>query len=269
MKKVLLFTMLFLISVASFASRKGVYCFFKPHTGLYENSHLKAVIVINGDEAQLAIYNKTSNVIYIDKGNSFAYKNNEPDCLFQNKSYSSGGSSSSDASVNLGAVASVLGINGTLGTIASGINVGGGNSVQNTTTTYEQRVLALAPQASYVIYNWKISEYDIKFDIPKGQKNKGNSWTFEENNSPFVLKAVMRYSTKEDFVSSEQITISTAVHAIVIDSYKGVNKHDLSRTKYCRQFRNIPFFCYEIGWGKAWTIVPLVFCAGVIITNCI
>lgn len=258
MKRTLLISMLLLIAVTSFASRKGIYCFFKPGTGLYEDAHLKVAIVVNGNNAQLAVYNKTANVIYLDKGNSFVYKNNEPVCLFQNSSYTSGKSSESGATVNLGSVASALGIGGVIGTIASGVNVGGGNSIQNATTTYEQRVLAIAPNASYVIYNWTISEYDIRFSIPKSQRKKGNNWTFEEYNSPCVLKTVLKYSTREDFAQSEQITMSTFVGAIVVDSYKGVKHRDLSKTNFCNQFRGVPFYCYTDGTAKGYLLIWLI-----------
>ena len=264
MKKISLISMLLFITVASFASRKGIYCFFKPGTGLYEDAHLKVAIVVNGDNAQLAVYNKTANVIYLDKGNSFAYKNSEPVCLFQNTSYTSGKSNESGASINLGGVASALGIGGAIGTIASGVNVGGGSSIQNATTTYEQRVLAIAPHASYVIYNWAINRSDIKFNIPKSQRKKGNNWTFEEYSSPCVLESVLKYSTREDFAQSEQITMSTFVGAIVVDSYKGVKSHDLSETNFCNQFRGVPFYCYTEGVGKGiWLglLLPITYAA--------
>lgn len=260
MKRTLLISMVLLISATTSATRKGIYCFFKQGTDLYEDTHLRAAIVINGETAQLAVFNKTNEILYLDKGNSFAYLNNNPKCLFQNTSFTTGNSKESGASVNLGSVASALGIGGIIGTLAGGVNVGGGKGIQNATTTYEQRVLAIAPQASYVIYNWKISESDINFRIPKGQRKKGRSWTFEEYNSPCVLKAVLKYSTKEDFTTAEQVTMNTFVGAIIVDSYKGIKNHDLTRTKYCNQFGNVPFYCYQIGTGKGvWLWIPPYF----------
>ena len=98
----------------------------------------------------LNILNKTNQTIYIDKGNSFKIWNNGlSNCYYdpsEQTSVSSGGGSG--VSLGLGAVAGILGIGGTIGQLASGVNVGGGTSHTVTTTYSQQRVIAIPPHAN-------------------------------------------------------------------------------------------------------------------------
>lgn len=121
------------------------------------------------NSSYLTVWNKTDRVIYIDKGSSFVYVNNKAQSLFSNSSYSSGSGSLGGASVNLGGVASALGIGGAAGSILGGVSVGGGRSSQSSTTVYEQRVMAIAPKAAYELHKWE-TPYDAASLFPIGSQ---------------------------------------------------------------------------------------------------
>ena len=94
------------------------------------------------------IKNKTKNTIFIDLGNTFYVSLGNTNCLYVPSSTTVTSSVSSGGSVNLGAVANILGIGGAAGAIANGINVGGGSSTGVSNTTYSQRYIAVAPFSS-------------------------------------------------------------------------------------------------------------------------
>ena len=245
MKKIsILLVMILLVSAAS-AKRKAVYCFFQTGTSSYEDSLIRANIVFRGDIVDLEIYNKTDQVIFVDKGSSFAYKNKAPVCLFQNSSHTTGKTTGGGASINLGSITGALGIGGIAGTLANGVNVGGGKAAQNSTTTYEQRVLAIAPQATYEIYRWGLHKEDITYYIDNSQ-SEGKIFDFKKEFSPCVLKAVITYSASEDFQKANQTTIDAYVSTMVVDSHKGLYGLDLNKTAYCSKFRHLPFFAYKL-----------------------
>ena len=97
---------------------------------------------------EVSLYNKTNKAIYIDLANSYFIECDNARPLFVPSSTSSGKSSTSGGSVNVGAVTSAIGIGGAVGTLAGGINVGGANTSTNTTTVYSQRIISVPPMAS-------------------------------------------------------------------------------------------------------------------------
>lgn len=263
MRKTLLLLVMLCCCAATDAKRTGMYLFFDlPQDHLYEDESVKVVIAFEG-MAKLVVYNKTDQVIYVDKENSFAYINNVPEILFKNSVQTTGVSSNSGATVNMGSVASVLGIGGALGTLASGINVGGGSGTTNSTMVYEKRILSVAPGATAVLYEWnpvqdllKAGYFMVKgwygkdgyFTYPTKTKfQKGMIRSFENGLTPLHYKAVVRYSLQQDFANYQQATIDNYLKHIVIDSYKGVEKGFQYRT-YSRNYcLNLPYICSIIG----------------------
>lgn len=245
-KRILLSTILLsLIVLAGSAKSKGVYCFFETEKSVYEDSNIKVTIVFQGSIVDLEVYNKTNNVIYLDKGSSFAYKNKEPICLFQNSSETIIRSKSGGATVNLGNVTDAMGIGGAAGTIADGVRISGGSSSSKSITYYEQKILSLAPQATYSIFRWGISKDDIIYQIDK-KREEGSIFTFKEVYSPCVLKAIITYSSTRDFQITEQISVDSYVSTMVVDSKDGLYGLDLNKTKYCDPYRKLPFYSYKL-----------------------
>lgn len=97
---------------------------------------------------RLRVKNKSSKTLYLDLGNCFIIRGNESVPYFVPKTTSTTHGSTHGGSVNLGAVAGAMGIGGGVGTLASGINVGGSNSNYSTTTVMAQRIVAIPPTST-------------------------------------------------------------------------------------------------------------------------
>ena len=187
MKKLILLACIILCAGSASARRVGVYCFFADGANaVYEDENLKVMIGIDGGHPCWIVANKSDRTLYIDKGNSFSYKNNTPTCLFTNASYTSGKEKNSGVGINLGSVANAVGIGGIAGTLMNGMNVGGGRTTQNSTTIQEQRVLALAPKAVYKLCDWTIDASDFA-QIGFRPRKIGRTWHFENTNTPYSV----------------------------------------------------------------------------------
>lgn len=289
MNKTLLMLGFCLFCLTISAKRVGVYCFFSDNgTHLYEDTNIKVVIALDGDKGQLAVYNKTDNIIYVDKANSFAYTNGQPETLFKNSSHTTTKTKGKGGSLNFGGVAGALGISGVAGGVLQGTTVGGGTSVQSGTTVYEQRIIAIAPKSAEILYTYSIMEnlrqdyitigkygdvgdmvvgYKGKFINPyngKGEKfQKGMSRHYEENATPLDLKGVVKYSTDENFSSSELAQVSLYISDIVIDSYKGVNNPN-RYLPYCQPYNGKQYYSFKTGGTN-----PLSMAAGYVGAVCL
>lgn len=102
------------------------------------------------------VCNRTDEIMIIDQTMSFLNANGTSLCYYDptvtTTTNTVSSSHSSGASVNLGAVAGALGIGGIAGTLMSGINVGGGNTVGESETLStvfkDQPRIALAPRGA-------------------------------------------------------------------------------------------------------------------------
>lgn len=113
---------------------------------------------ISGDGKLTAIvYNRTSEIMVIDQTKSFFVNSDGTstsyyDPTVRTTSTTTTSSSTTGASLNLGALAGAFGIGGALGTLASGINVGGsgteGVSTTNTTYVADLPQVSLAPRSN-------------------------------------------------------------------------------------------------------------------------
>lgn len=271
---------LFAIALCASARCVGAYCYFA-NTGseLYEDANVKVVLAMEKDEMKLAIYNKTDQIIYVDKANTFAYTNGTPEMLFKNSAQTTSKTKSGGASLNLGGVANALGVGGIAGGLLSGVTVGGGNSSQNGTIVYEQRVIPVAPKSIALLYSWEhprdyfiegLTQYAprykgsgfgskrIRFIDPAiGYKEKpdfGTVKSYTEGLSPFSVRGVVKYATDENFETATQATVSNYISDIVIDSYKGV-KDPYYSLPYCMQAKSRRAdyaFVSGPGWVETW-----------------
>ncbi len=166
----------------------------------------------------IIIKNKTSRIIYIDKAACFGSSSNgKTKVYFDPTEYTvtSGGGSSTGASVNLGSVADALGVGGVVGTLAGGITVGGnkGKATAMTTTQRDNRILTIPPQGSVVLSEDKSirhpsqkKEYRItgsyEFLHAKGYgislSKKEPHKKYSEENSPETIKYMITYSLDKD-----------------------------------------------------------------------
>ncbi len=117
---------------------------------------------------EVTVFNKTDHVMTIDQTKSFVVNSDGTSMSFYDPtvrvtSETSSSSSTNGASVNLGAIAGAVGVGGRVGTLLSGVNVGGANTDGSSTTqtTYfsDQPQISIGPHGSgslskqYEIYN--------------------------------------------------------------------------------------------------------------------
>lgn len=106
----------------------------------------------------VTLKNKTNKTVYIDLGTSFFVKSGEAIPYYTPSSTTTSSGSTSGAGVNMGAVTGALGVGGALGTLAGGVNVGGGSSSSTSTTTYSQRIVSIPPMATISLEPHEIGE---------------------------------------------------------------------------------------------------------------
>lgn len=211
------------------------------------------------------IVNKTNNPIYIDLGNSFSIEDSGIyRVYYDNNSTTISNGHSGGAAINLGGIANILGIGGTIGTLAGSITAGGQNS-QNVTTTYSKnRILIIPPKAVSALsdfsYQDKIVLTEAESVMPPYTEVSSNPFeslrthsrfergfvsanqvrTFEENNSPYSRDYIVTYSKQNDFSSYSVLTFGVYMKEIV-----GVNYFRSNPTHEMRFGANSRLFWYS------------------------
>lgn len=118
-----------------------------------------AVAYTISEEGELTaiVYNRTSEIMTIDQTMSFFVNSDGMsrsyyDPTVRTTSVTDMSSTTKGASVNLGAIAGALGVGGTIGQLANGVNVGGsgtnGSATTNTTYIADQPRVSLAPHSN-------------------------------------------------------------------------------------------------------------------------
>ena len=123
-----------------------------------EEAKIAVSYSISKDGALTAVvYNRTTDILIIDQTTSFFVNSDGKsvsyyDPTIKTTSVTDISSSTSAASVNLGAVAGALGVGGTVGQLANGINVGGsttdGSSTTSVTYIADQPRISIGPKGS-------------------------------------------------------------------------------------------------------------------------
>lgn len=129
------------------------------------------------NSVKVSIKNKSTETVYVDLGKSFLIRGSESMQCYVPSATSHTSGQSIGTSVNMGAVANAVGVSGALGTLASGVNVGGGKSSSATTTTFAQRVVPVPPMAEkeigvlelFPIQN--IDIYNLNYKVNSAQTN--------------------------------------------------------------------------------------------------
>ena len=84
-------------------------------------------------------------------------------------------------------------------------------------------MLALAPKAVYKLCDWTIDASDFA-QIGFRPRKIGRTWHFENTNTPYSVRGVLRYSQTEDFAETQDITVSNYVNDIVLDKRQSLRK---------------------------------------------
>lgn len=192
---------------------------------------------ITNPAIKFRIKNKTSHTIYIDLGNTFYTRFGQSLCYYVPTSTTTSSSSTTGGSVALGAIAGAAGIGGTIGKLANGVSVGGGNTNVTSSTTYSQRVIAVAPMSTYEtepksifadeaksltkgIYYDQQAGLSYLFNaymvFPKDSPLKdGYEYSYTQETSPIQSSFMVTYSNSEDCISSKSLFSSYYVKNII------------------------------------------------------
>lgn len=142
--------------------------------GVGEESVLSDENIAIGIEAQglakynFSVTNKTDHNLYVDLTNSFRINNQGIAApFFDGSVYSTNTEKGSGGSLNLGAVTGALGMGGALGTLASGMNIGGNSSSSMQVTKTEQPVLVIPPYSKIIMPMVKKAKGKELIELPE------------------------------------------------------------------------------------------------------
>lgn len=135
-------------------------------TSISRKTNKVAITVYNLTDSTMAIDRTQSFFIYPDRQTPYY----DPSVTTHTKTTGTG----RGASVNLGAIGSAAGIGGPVGTILSGINVGGSRQSSNSTTTYDidQQLIYIPPRGHASMQR----EFDIKTILSGAGFAQGNNF---------------------------------------------------------------------------------------------
>ena len=163
----------------------------------------------------VTVKNKTGQTLYIDLGNTFFIRNSSPSPYYVPSATQTTTSTTTGASINMGAVAGALGVGGRAGTLASGVNVGGANTNSTSVITCTQRVIPvpahsskildlqlLFPESMTKIYGAKFihqTKHRLHCLFDKDERiSLGEERVFDENNSPIQWGILVTYAYDEN-----------------------------------------------------------------------
>lgn len=210
---------------------------------------------------RFSIKNKSSQTLYLDLANTFYVTMGQSLCYYIPSSTTTSNTSSGGGSVNLGSITGAFGIGGTVGSLANGINVGGGSSNTTSSTTFSQRIIAIAP-LSTVNLSPQYMFCNEEMDISTGLKYKrytgsnsmfytsanfssesqagammfGDHYVYNPENSPVKMSFFVAYSKTENCASTN-----------VIPSYYYL-KDMLGTKSYWKEMKNndVPYIIVDI-----------------------
>ena len=167
----------------------------------------------------ISIENKSDETIYIDLANSFKIDDmGNSISYFSNKTYTTNKSSSSGGSLNLGAVTGAIGMGGAVGTLANGVNVGGGSTKGTSVTETEERIMIIPPHGKRTLPLEKESTKKDIIEKPETfRPNKRFSAInimlhqykdiYTEENSPSKYRRIITYSTNPNFDTYTRLNV--------------------------------------------------------------
>lgn len=189
----------------------------------------------------IKIQNKTSNTIYIDKAYTFrVYTDGSYRTYFDTDQINITKGGSSGIGINLGGVASVLGISGATGTLANSISVGTSSQNAVTKSYSQQRILAIPPHGTANLSEYKqthvkgkhyenISDAEFwQFYLPgqRGFIKKGECIQYNESESPYENKYYITYSSHDDFSSYSTLNFKVYARYVIGESLQDILQYN-------------------------------------------
>ena len=174
----------------------------------------------------VTVKNKTSRTIFLDLGNSFFIRNNDAQAYYVPSKTTNYVGGSTGTGVNMGAVTGALGVGGTIGTLANGVNVSRTNTSGTSTEIFSQRVIAVPPMSSksldpqlFVSKDFRLSklfhyvEYADRKSISRNlctlvkDFDRGDMVHFNQQDSPFHLSFFLSYAFDETCTSESTVKV--------------------------------------------------------------
>ena len=185
-------------------------------------------------DVNVIVYNRTDEIMTIDQTKSFFVSSNGKsqsyfDPTIRTISQTNSSSTSRGASVNLGSVANLFGVGGTVGSLLSGVNVGGGNtqgtSVTEVTQMADQPTVSLAPR-SYAAMS-------KTFNVPQiGKDVYVTNSEMDYRNSNCKFSCCISYSLDDGISYKKLVTDFYSNSKIVVPVSKNEQMNDALRELY-------------------------------------
>ena len=175
------------------------------------------------------VCNKTDQIIYVDLGSSFrVMKDGSSKVYYDNSQTSINKGRGSGASVNMGAIAGAVGVGGALGTLANGVNVGGGNSSTVSKIYAKQQIIAIPPHGKVPLEKYQVewisnSKSEVIYEgerlYYKSKKEEmpmqGEKFFYSESESPYHADYVITYSKDAEFVMPYVVKASVYMRELI------------------------------------------------------
>ena len=188
---------------------------------IYKTSNISLV----NNKLSVTLKNKTQRTIYIDLGNSFFTSEEVAEAYYVPQVTSTSTSKNTGVSVNAGAVAGALGVGGVIGTLANGVNVGGGTTHGTSTSTFSQRIVAIPPMSvielapKYFVNRAKMFDNGIEFEITdhynsiKQHNNKNSYLTIGSEKDYTPENSILHFANYITYSFTETIDSPTSLNA--------------------------------------------------------
>lgn len=148
---------------------------------------------------RVSIENTSDQIIYLDLANSSCRIGKSASSYYINSSTTNSSGGEVVGSINLGSIASVLGISGAAGAIAAGSTVGGNKSHGTSTTIYAERIVRIPPHTVYKlapkIMYISVLEEPYKKDFKYGDRFK---YKQPDNFRDSPWEVILSYAKEED-----------------------------------------------------------------------
>jgi len=261
---ILLFVVVLGAHPAASARRVGVYCYMSG-TGseVFHDGNVEVRLVLSpAGHAIVEVENLTDDVVFVDRGRSFAWVNGLSATMFLPSSHTETHTQGY----------------GTVEHDTRHVAWISGESHTDSQTVYDRRILPVAPHGTAVVYEWRrlpqlmrkdmirvgsdgslfsskclgaflspSTAAGVATDTGSSKKfKKGDSRTYAAEASPLTLAADVQYSLNEDGSQPVRAYVTDYVSSIVVGGSEGVGKDGALRTffphalggKQCFGFRS-------------------------------
>lgn len=161
---------------------------------------------------KIKIKNNTTSTVFIDLANSFRIlTNGNAESFYNGTTITRNSGTGSNIGLNLGSITNVLGIGGILGTLSSGIGIGGGRNSSVSVTESENPIISIPPEGIVTLpqkmivigkQNKIIKNYEIFSIVLPEIFNGVRKWDYIEfeleDNKP-IQSYYITYSTDPNF----------------------------------------------------------------------